>query len=389
VAAVLVDGDFSLAATGTVTDRIGDRVFAFGHPFLALGPTRVPMAAAEVVTVLASQYSSFKIANIGAVVGAFEQDRQAGIQGRLGLEAPMVPMVLRVKGGQRPREFHMRLAEVQQVMPLMVGSSTIAGLEAASYTAGPLGVDLTARFDLVGHGQLEIHQSFDGDNAGGESAAYLTGIAGYLAQNPLERVRIGAIDAELVQAPQPRAAELVGANADHTVVRPGQRVALNLDLVPYRGQPFRHSLSLDLPEDLPDGRYSLLVGDGASADAARLSIAPVDPVNIEQALDLLRSLHSRRQLVVLGIYGGPGLAVAGEVMPRLPGSVRSLWGAAASGSAQPLRMAIAQEHEEPMPVPIKGLVRIDLEVRHRDAPNRPNLPNPPAESASPVQEENR
>jgi hypothetical protein len=34
VAGVLVDGDFSLAATGTVTERTGDGLLAFGHPFL-------------------------------------------------------------------------------------------------------------------------------------------------------------------------------------------------------------------------------------------------------------------------------------------------------------------------------------------------------------------
>jgi hypothetical protein len=158
----------------------------------------------------------------------------------------------------------------------------------------------------------------------------------------------------------------VGAHAERTVVRPGERVGINLDLAAYRGERFRRSVSIDLPEDVPAGRYSLLIGDGASADGARLSLEPADPVNFPQLLELLRSLHSRRDLVVLGVYGGPGLAVAGEVMPRLPGSVRSLWGAAASDSAVPLRATIAQEHDETMPMPISGLVRVDLEVRRRD-----------------------
>ena len=37
---MLVDGDFRLAANGTVTDRYGDQVLAFGHPFLGLGPVQ-------------------------------------------------------------------------------------------------------------------------------------------------------------------------------------------------------------------------------------------------------------------------------------------------------------------------------------------------------------
>ncbi|HKI06059.1 MAG TPA: SpoIVB peptidase S55 domain-containing protein [Thermoanaerobaculia bacterium] len=365
VSVVLVDGDFQLAANGTVTDQYGDQVLAFGHPFLGLGPVRVPMATAEVVTVLSSQNSSFKISNVGQIVGSFEQDRKMGIQGRIGVPAPMVPMVLRIKG-ERPREFRMRLAELPEFMPLLVGSSVLAGLEAASYTTGSQSLDMTARLRLQRYGDVVIRQSFDGDNAGLDASAFLLTIVAYLSQNTLEKVSLEDVEVELEQTQQPSFADLVGANASRTVVRPGDRVSLNLDLVPYRGSRFRHSLSLDLPEDLPAGRYSLLVGDGASVDAARLAMEPAEPVTFLQALELLRSFHSRRDLLVLGVYGGAGLSVAGEVMPRLPGSVRSLWGAAASGSATALRSTVAQELREEMDMPVQGLVRIDLEVRRRE-----------------------
>lgn len=367
VGAVLVDGDFQLAAIGTVTDRYGDQVLAFGHPFLGLGPIKVPMSTAEVVTVLSNQYSSFKIANVGETVGAFEQDRKAGIQGRIGQTAPMVPMKLRIQmGDQEPREFNMRLAEVPQFTPMLVGSSVLAGLEAASYVSGTQSLDMTARFRLKGHGDLELRQSFDGDNAGTDVAAFILAIAGYLVQNPLEQVSFESVDVELSQAPKPLAASLVGAHADRTVVHPGERVNLNLELVAYRGDRFRRSLTLDLPEDLPAGRYALVVGDGASIDATRLALEPSEPVTFEQALRLLRSFHSRRDLMVLGVHAGSGLSVAGEVMPHLPGSVRSLWSAAASGSASTLRSTIAQEYREEMEVPVDGLVKVDLEVRRRE-----------------------
>jgi SpoIVB peptidase S55 len=365
VAVVLVDGDFQLAATGTVTDRYGDQVLAFGHPFLGLGPMRAPMATSEVVTVLSSQNSSFKISNVGRIVGAFEQDRKMGILGRVGAQAPMVPMVLKIDG-ERRREFRMRLADIPEFMPLLVGSTVLAGLEAASYTTGPQSLDMTAHLRLQRHGELEVRQSFDGDSAGTEAAAFLLTIVAYLSQNNLEKVDLQDVEVELAQSQQPRFATLVGANANRTVVRPGDRVALNLDLVAYRGDRFRHSLSLDLPEDLPAGRYSLLVGDGASVDAARLALEPAEPETFPQALNLLRSFHSRRDLMVLGIYGGPGLSVAGEVMPRLPGSVRSLWGAAASGSATALRTTVAQERREALDLPMQGMVKIDLEVRRRE-----------------------
>lgn len=365
VAVVLVDGDFQLAANGTVTDQYGDQVLAFGHPFLGLGPVRVPMATAEVVTVLSSQNSSFKISNTGRIVGSFEQDRKMGIQGRIGVPAPMIPMTVKIQG-ERARAFHMRLADLPEFMPLLVGSSVVASLESASYTTGSQSLDLKARLKLARYGDLEIHQSFDGNSAGSEASAYVLSIVSYLTQNTLEKVNLEEIDIEVAQSTQPRIADLVGANASRTVVRPGDRVDLNLDLVAYRGDRFRHSLSVDLPEDLPAGRYSLLVGDGASMDAARLAMEPAEPVTFPQALELLRSFHSRRDLMVLGVYGGAGLSVAGEVMPRLPASVRSLWGAAASGSATALRTTVAQEKRETLDVPVEGLVRIDLEVRRRE-----------------------
>jgi hypothetical protein len=365
VAAVLVDGDLRLAATGTVTDVVGDRVFAFGHPFLALGSVEVPMAASEIVTVVASEYSSFKVANLGPVVGAFHFDRQAGIAGRMGVEAETLPMVLRV-GVPRPREFRMRLARLPQVTPILLGIGALAGLESASHTNGLQGLDMTARFHLAGHDELVIEQSFDGAGAAAVSANFLMAFAGYLLQNDLAAVDIESVEVTLEQSAQPRTARLVGAHAERTVVRPGDEITLNLDYAAWRGDTFRHTVRLRLPEDAPKGTYYLFAGDGPSIDGARLLIERTQPVNIRQALELLGSLHSRRELMVLGVAAGQGLSVAGEVLPNLPGSVRSLWAAAPSGSATALPLAVVQQHAEAMPVPVEGLVRIDLTVERRD-----------------------
>ncbi len=389
VAAVLVDGDLQLAAVGTVTDHLGDRILAFGHAFLGFGAIRVPMATADVITVLSSQYSSFKIANLGATVGAFEQDRQAGIEGRLGAQATMVPLSLRIggalakaAGGSSPaadaassaagaapaRLFHVRIADVPELLPLLSGSTLAAGLESASFSSGPQDLDLTARFRMAGHEDLVVRQSFDGEGATSSMASYLVAVASYLEQNPLEQVHIQDVDVNIEQTPRQQTATVTAAYADRAIVHPGDRLGIHVELQAYRGQRSRHSFELQLPRDLPLGRYSMLVGDGPSADAARLTLAPVDPGTFAQAMALLRSLHSRRDLALIGFYSGAGVAVAGEVLPMLPGSLRSLWAASAAPGAAPLHVAIAQERHETLEVPIEGLVRIDVDVRRRDAP---------------------
>ncbi len=384
VAGILVDGDLRLAVTGTITDRIGDQILAFGHPFLGSGPMRMPMSAADVVTVVSSRMSSFKIANLSTPVGAFDQDRSVGVRGVVGLEAPMVPLQIAV--GQRT--FHMRLADVPVMLPQMLAVSALGALDAAGHANGGQSVTLDARFKLRTHGELRVVQDFDGDNAGMESALYLLALGGFLTQNRLADVQIDDIALRLDVREGARGAVLLSANADRALLHPGETVELSLELQPYRGAAVHHNVRVTVPSDLPNGRYSLLVGDGASVDAVRLGFEAADPQTFAQVLELLGTLHSRHEIVVMGYSVAKGLATAGQALPRLPGSMRAVWGAAGSWSATPLRFAILQQETEQLDIPLLGAVRVDLEIRRRtvlDAAGNPIAPGPrPAPAGSPA-----
>src|SRR5262245_22555043 len=84
VGVTLIRGDLEMGATGTVTHVDGPRVYAFGHPFLNLGPTEFAMTQAHVYAVLPSLDSSLKIATLGPVIGTMSQDRSTAIGGVLG-----------------------------------------------------------------------------------------------------------------------------------------------------------------------------------------------------------------------------------------------------------------------------------------------------------------
>jgi hypothetical protein len=364
VAAVLVDGDLRLAATGTVTDRVGSDVLAFGHPFLGLGNVDIPMAGAEVVAVVSNQYSSFKIANFGPIVGAFHQDRLAGICGELGATAGTLPLSVHVDSG-RSVDYQLRLARVPQLTPTLLALSLLGAEDAAGQANGQLGIDIETSWDLGAKGVVKVVQSFDGDSAPTDAALHLLNFGNFFLNNGFAAVDLRNVEVKLTQHPVPRTATLVGGYADHTELHPGDKVRLHLDLVPWRGEQVRRDLTLTLPKDLPAGRYSVLVGDGVTLDGVRMGLQPAQPVRLDQALRLLRSFHSRRDLVAIGLYAGDGLSVAGELMPRLPGSVRAVWSAAASQSAVPLPLTLAQEASERAPFPIDGAVRIDLNVVRR------------------------
>src|SRR3984893_4229164 len=86
----LVRGDYSLAAAGTVTLRDGDRIYAFGHPFLSLGSSDMPMTETSVVTVIPNLSNSFKLSVPGRMVGSISQDRASGVFGMLGKAPKMI-----------------------------------------------------------------------------------------------------------------------------------------------------------------------------------------------------------------------------------------------------------------------------------------------------------
>ena len=367
VAALLVDGDLLMAAHGTVTETRGDEVLAFGHPLFSLGPVDLPMAHSEVVTVMANAASSFKISNAGQVVGAFDQDRQAGVRGRLGAEASMTPLSIEL-AGLSEREYKMRVAELPSLRPLLFAVSTLGALDAGSFSSGPQGIDLEARFRLRDHGDLELTQSFDGTSAGLDSVVFLLGFAVFLDSNSFEKVHIEDVEIRLEQVARPRLATLVAAHAERQRVQPGSLLPVTLELVAWRGERFRRTVEVQIPDDAPEGRYYVLLGDGTSLDAARLTIERRTPETFEQALRQMRSLHSRRQLQVFGLVARPGLSVAGEALPHLPGSVRSILSSGGvSPGAVPLGLAIHHVQLEEMEQPIAGAVRIDVEVEpHRN-----------------------
>src|SRR5208337_3047896 len=94
ISAILVRGDMNIAGTCTVTYLDDSHLLACGHPLLQSGNIDMPMTKATVLATLPSPANSFKIVNTTEAVGAFVQDRRAGILGRFDREPHMIPVTL-------------------------------------------------------------------------------------------------------------------------------------------------------------------------------------------------------------------------------------------------------------------------------------------------------
>ncbi|MFQ5694520.1 MAG: hypothetical protein ACE5HB_00870, partial [Terriglobia bacterium] len=162
VAAALVTGDMSIAGTCTITRREGDRLYACGHPMLGFGDVQLPMTRAEIVTTVPSEFSSFKIANIGEVVGSFQQDRSTAIVGRLGPGPAMIPVDLTLvhHGRRRSRNFHFQIFQHPRITPTLLAFTLLNGLFNTTEAGAELTYRVHGRLALRGHTDVVLSDMF-------------------------------------------------------------------------------------------------------------------------------------------------------------------------------------------------------------------------------------
>lgn len=99
----LVSGDGNISAMGTITEVIGDTIFAFGHSAYATGVSELPLCGGSVLTYFPSLYKSFKFASPGNIIGKVIFDGSSGIKAVVGVEPPMVDC--RIKIGKLEKKY--------------------------------------------------------------------------------------------------------------------------------------------------------------------------------------------------------------------------------------------------------------------------------------------
>jgi hypothetical protein len=62
------------------------------------------------------------------------------------------------------------------------------------------------------------------------------------------------------------------------------------------------------------------------------------------------------------VLPSPGLVIDGRTLPRLPGSVRSIWSASGPLSAKPVGLAVRAVDSRSLDFPLTGGARVDLQV---------------------------
>jgi hypothetical protein len=332
----LVEGDLDLSVTGTVTHVDGDRVYAFGHPFYNLGPTRFPLKKAWVYSVFPSLQTSWKIAAATDAVGTMDQDRSTTISGLLGESPRMIPVEVKLRSPRTPdRTFQFRIVEDELFTPLLGYVALLSVLQGHERAAGAATLRVDSRLSLAGGREVRVRDVVASEQAAPQAAAAVAGPLALVVGNDFEKVPIEKLEVSIDAAETLETATLLRAWVDHAPpLRPGMTVPLRVQVRTHQGETSTVTLQVEIPASAPTGSYTLLVADATTMDAmeqreARQGFAPRDMGQLLLALNRLRA--GNRVYARLTRPGG-GAVVGGEYLPALPGSVLSVLSSADQGA---------------------------------------------------------
>jgi hypothetical protein len=332
----LVEGDLDLSVTGTVTHVEGDRVYAFGHPFYNLGPTRFPLKKAWVYSIFPSLQVSWKIAAAMDAVGTMDQDRSTTISGRLGQGPRMIPVEVRLRSPRASeRTFRFRMVEDELFTPVLGYVALLSVLQGHERATGAATLRVDARLSLAGGREVRVRDVVASEQAAPVAAAAVAGPLALLVGNDFERVAIERLDVSVDAAENLETAKLERAWVDHAPpLRPGTEAPVRVQLRTHRGETVTETLQVAIPASAPTGSYTLLVADAATMDGmeqreARQGFVPRDMGQLLLALNRLRA--GNRVYARLSRPGG-GAVVGGEYLPALPGSVLSVLSSSDQGA---------------------------------------------------------
>ncbi len=371
IGVVLMRGDMDISGMGTVTEVVGDRVYAFGHPMFGLGKADYPMTTGIAHLVIPSLANSFRLGAPVEEVGRLTWDASAAVFGRLtDARAPMIPVRMTVHGPDAgtTRAYRYEIIRHRLFSPLLVDMAAVSSLEAES----ALPMEHTVRYRIVvdaeGIDPIVRENVTDSYYGGGYYvAAQARSLASLLAENPFANLDVTAVEIEATLEAEARVASILEVALDRHAVRPGDTVRARVKMRPLRGEPEWLTVPVVIPETYPEGSYTLTLcgGDAALQAAAAENPGRFRARDLESLVRLLREERPRDRLYVRLERPGQGLTIEGRELPNLPDSMRSILSGAARAEVLPVRAARVESL--PMPRVVAGSASASVTV-DRDAP---------------------
>ncbi len=368
----LIGGDLDMSAVGTATYVDGAKVLAFGHPVYNLGKVDYAMTRADVITVMPSLESSFKLASMGPVIGRFSQDRTPGAAGEIGALPRLIPLNIGFQTGPAARkEFKLKLVADKFLTPALINMAVSGLVTSEERSYGDITLDFNADV-FLDKGGLGVHLedlfsgSYDAPPVG--LSGLLAAVVHYLMNNEFKDVGIYRIDLSVRAIEESRLATLEKVLLDKYEVSPGEAIRLQAFYRTQNEESLVEEVTIAAPA-LPAGsEFQILVGDAASmqqVERTQYRIQEYVPRSLEQLVRLLSNLRKNNRIYFRIMATKPGLFLKGEELPNLPPTLKTMFASPRASAAGPTEItrSTLSEYQLAIPYVFKGGATIPVRIR--------------------------
>ena len=365
----LLSGDLSAGADGTVTHVDGRRVYAFGHRFLSIGETQMPFARSEVLTLLPSLSSSFKIAAPRQWAGVVTQDRSTAIAGDLGRRAEMVPVRLAVTGPGRRTDYQMEMVNDRFLSPFLLQMAVYSAIDATEKATGGATFRLRGQIEFQNApSPVKLDTMYAGDY--GAPAQASLGVAvpvSFALQSGFADLKLRSVSVSVEAFETKKQVQIERVFPARAAVRPGETVDLYVAMAGDGGREITRRVSYTVPAGAAPGPLYFTVADGATinfTDYRNLAATPAR--SPAQVISLLNNLRGNTSAWLRVWRAEQNYQVQGEDLPSPPPSVALILNKAqASMGALPLaRASRVDEKEIPLgDMLVSGSRTVQVEIK--------------------------
>ncbi len=347
----MLRGDLEISAAGTATLVSGDRVYAFGHPFLGAGYTDMPLSQGAVLTVISSLQSSQKVTATTKLVGAIRQDRATGILGVRGEQPRLLPMKLDLLTSRNSnKSFQFEIVIDPLLTPFLTALTVFNSLSSSERTLGGQTLQVKCSISLADQAPIRFENSVaDFANTTVTAALAASAPLGFLLNSGFEDLKLEGVEIEISAVEENRRATLDEVWVDRVEVKRGEEVNLTVFLRKASGEVTSQKYPVKIPEEITPGPLRILVGEGlAVTDLEEDAGQEFVPENLSQLVRAINNIKKNDRLYIRIYRDRAGAVVGGEGLPELPPSMLELYSSArTAGNAKSIGKVIYVEHELP------------------------------------------
>lgn len=345
-----MSGDMEMVGLGTCTEVAGERILAFGHAAFGEGEVELPIATGMVHTVIPSIARSVKIGAALRNVGTLRGDENAGIFGIRGPAPAMIPMEVTIHDIRGSRSYRYEILQERGMTALL----SATGLLESIYAHHSPPEEHTIRYAM----EIEFEQygAFRTSNLTSQDDGMSAQMDLYLPirsmmNAPFGKARLKKCRVELTIEKGARQAIIDDVQLSKTTYKPGETITARIRFRHYRQDPMLTSadFTLTLPDNLPDGKYELLVTSvyghlRALAEEKPHLLLARTPEQLLAALNLIADYPGNRLYMRLRLPKG-GLAIDQTEMPEPPSYWKRILTESKNSDVRPYLESLVGQHE--------------------------------------------